>query len=175
MYTQKRHLQQLTLRGIYVTTYKNVLLLFCIWTSNVSLSAYKILILRSYAVSARLHDVTNFLNQKAFSSKHVSIYYRENMTSFLNYVTATLYAWRGSYYLSIPLWLVECLAFLFVCLSDCYVHTLLSTLSVGITFVSWDKETLFGMPKSFKMTRNKRTLCPLPLPSYQKMFSFFVL
>ena len=38
---------------------------------------------------------------EALSCKNVSIiFYRENMTSFLNYVTATLrtlYAWRGSY------------------------------------------------------------------------------
>ena len=46
----------------------------CIWISNVSLSAYKIVILKSYTVPVRLHEVTNFLNQKAFSSKHVSIF-----------------------------------------------------------------------------------------------------
>ena len=55
----------------------------------------------------RLHDVTNLLNQEALSSKHVSIFfYSENMTSFLNYATATLralLAWRGSYgYYSAP-------------------------------------------------------------------------
>ena len=31
-------------------------------------------ILKFYIVSVRLHGVTNFLNQKAISSKHVSIY-----------------------------------------------------------------------------------------------------
>ena len=69
---QQRHLQQLIHRGIYVTTCKIALLLFCIWTSNISLSVYKMLILKSYTVPVRLYDVTNFLNQKTFSSKHVS-------------------------------------------------------------------------------------------------------
>ena len=68
---QYRHLQQLTHRGIYVTTCKIVLLLFCIGTSNVSLSAYKMFILKSYTVPVHLQDITNFLNQKAFSSKHM--------------------------------------------------------------------------------------------------------
>ena len=66
----------------------------------ISLGAFKMLILKSYTVPVCLHDVTHFLNQKAFSGKHVSIFYRENRTSFLNYVTATLrtlFAWRGSY------------------------------------------------------------------------------
>ena len=40
-----------------------------------------------------LHAVRNFLNQKGFSSKQLSTYfYRETMTSFLNYITATLLA-----------------------------------------------------------------------------------
>ena len=42
-----------------------------------------------------------YLNHKTILSKYVSIFYRENMTSFLNYVTATLrtlYAWHGSLY-----------------------------------------------------------------------------
>ena len=58
---QQRHLQQLTRRDIYVTTCKTVLLLFCIWTSNVSPSAYNMAILKSYTVRVRLHDITNFL------------------------------------------------------------------------------------------------------------------
>ena len=54
-----------------------------------------------YTFLVRLQDVIKIVNQNALSCKHVSIIlYRENMTSFLNYVTAmlrTLYAWRGSY------------------------------------------------------------------------------
>ena len=59
------------------------------------------LILKFYTVLVRLNDVINIVNQNTLSCKHVSIiFYRENMTSFFNNVTATLrtlYAWRGSY------------------------------------------------------------------------------
>ena len=44
-----------------------------------------------------LHAIRNFVGQKAFSSKRVNFFYRENVTSFLNYVTATLFAWHSSY------------------------------------------------------------------------------
>ena len=72
--------------------------------SYISLSKYLVLILKFYTVPVRLRDVTNFLNHETLQSKHVSILCRENMTSFLNYVTATLralFAWRGSYNFSI--------------------------------------------------------------------------
>ena len=58
------------------------------------------LILKFYTIPVRFRDVTSFLNHTIISSKVVSIFYRENMTSFLNYVTATLwtpFTWRGSY------------------------------------------------------------------------------
>ena len=103
VFMQQHHLQQVTRHVIYVTTSKILLLLFCIWTSYVSLGEYMILILKFYTVSVSLHDVTNFLNHKTFSRKQVSNFYRENMTSFLNYVTATLralFAWRCSFSLS---------------------------------------------------------------------------
>ena len=49
----------------------------------------------------RLHSATNFLIQKALSKQtRDNFFYGENMTSYLNYVTATLrafFAWRGSY------------------------------------------------------------------------------
>ena len=57
-------------------------------------------IMKFYTVPMFLHAVTTVVNQKAFSSKHVSFFYCENMTSFLYYATATLralFAWRGSY------------------------------------------------------------------------------
>ena len=70
-----------------------------------------VLILKFYTVSVRLRDITNFLNHETRQSKHVSNFYRENMTSFLNYVTATLralFAWRGSFILwRMKKWLVR--------------------------------------------------------------------
>ena len=76
-------------------------ILICIWTWYVSLSDYLNLSLKFYTVPVRLHDVINIVNQNVLSCKHVSIiFYCENMTSFLNYVTATLrtlYALHGSH------------------------------------------------------------------------------
>ena len=64
-------------------------------------SHYLKLSLKFYIVPVCLNDVINIVNQKVLSCKHVSTsFYCKNMTSFLNYVTATLrtlYAWRGSY------------------------------------------------------------------------------
>ena len=102
VYRQKPHLQQVSCRGIYVTICKSLPLLFCIWISYIiSLSNYLVLILKLKTVPVRLRYVTNFLNHETLQSKHcVEIFYRENMTSFLSYVTATLralFAWRGSY------------------------------------------------------------------------------
>ena len=59
-----------------------------------------VLILKFYTIPLHMYGVTIFLNQKALSSKHASFFNRENMTSFLSYITATLralFAWRGSY------------------------------------------------------------------------------
>ena len=70
LYIQQRHLQQVSRRDMYVTICK----IFCIWLSYVSLSDYKVLILNLYTVPVSLHGVTNFLNQKAISSKHASIF-----------------------------------------------------------------------------------------------------
>ena len=95
----------LSCHDIYARTWENLHQLFCIWTSYVSLKDYLMIILKFYTAPVRLHDVINIVNQKAHSCKDVSIiFYRENMTSFLNYVTATLrtlYAWRASYCTSI--------------------------------------------------------------------------
>ena len=54
--------------------WKILLPLFCIWLSFVTLSDYKVLILKFYSVPVHLHGVTNFLNQKAISSNHISIF-----------------------------------------------------------------------------------------------------
>ena len=78
----------------------NLLQLFCIWTSYVSLRDYLRLTLKFHTVHRRLHDVINIVNQNVLSCQQVSNYfYHENMTPFLNYVTATLmtlYAWHDS-------------------------------------------------------------------------------
>ena len=56
--------------------------------------------MKFYTVPVHLHDVIIIVNENVLSCKHVSIiFYRENITSFLNNVTATLwtlYALRGS-------------------------------------------------------------------------------
>ena len=62
------------------------------------------LILKFYTVAMFLHAVKNFVSQKTFSSKHVLFFNCKNMTSFLNYITATLwalFAWCGSYDLTL--------------------------------------------------------------------------
>ena len=93
--------QQMWHRDVHVTTRTFFLPLFCTSISYLSHSDCLVVILKFYTVPRLLHAVANFVNQKTFSSKHVSnFFYRENMTSFLNYVTATLralFAWRGSY------------------------------------------------------------------------------
>ena len=60
----------------------NLLQLFWIWTSYVSLSDYLKLTLKFYTVPGRLHDVINIV----FMQTRVD-FYSENVTSFLNYVT----------------------------------------------------------------------------------------
>ena len=103
VYMEQRHVYQLSRHYILAWTWENLLQLFWIWTSHVSLSDYLKLTLIFYTVPVRLHDVINIVNQNDLLCKHVLIiFYRENMTSFLNYVTATLrtlYAWRGSNYI----------------------------------------------------------------------------
>ena len=75
VYMQQCHSQQVLRRYIYVATCKILLLLFCIWISYVSVSDYKVLILKFYTVPVCLHGITNFLNQKAISSKHASFFF----------------------------------------------------------------------------------------------------
>ena len=97
---QQGHSQQVWRHDVYVKTRKFLLLLFCIWTSYLSSSDCFVVILKFYTVLMFLHAVRKFVCPKAFSSKHVSTFYRENMTSFFNFVTATLralFAWRGSF------------------------------------------------------------------------------
>ena len=87
-------------RDIYVTICKILLQLFSIRASHVSVSNYIFLIMKFYTVPVRLNDVKNVVNPNTRSANKCPFFYRENMTSFLNYVTATLrvlFAWRGSY------------------------------------------------------------------------------
>ena len=56
-------------------------------------------ILHCFGPFARRHKL--FKPRKTSKQTRVEIFYRENMTSFLNYVTATLralFVWRGSYH-----------------------------------------------------------------------------
>ena len=69
VYMMQRHEQQVSRHDNYVMTCKTLLLLFCIWTTYVLLIDYKVL--KFYADLMRFHDITNFLNQKSFSSKLV--------------------------------------------------------------------------------------------------------
>ena len=100
VYMQQCHSQQVSPRNIYVTTFNIFLRLFCIWTSYVLLSDFLLFVLKFYTIPVRSHDVRLFLSRKTVSKQTCRIFYRENMMSFLNYVTATLralFAWRGSY------------------------------------------------------------------------------
>ena len=65
VYMQQRHLQQVSHRDIHIWLYKILFRLFCIWTSYVSLSDYKVLILKIYTVPVRLHGVTNFFKPES--------------------------------------------------------------------------------------------------------------
>ena len=58
-------------------------------------SDYMVLTLKFYTVSMPFYGIKTFLNKRALSSKHMSIFYPKNMTSFLNYVTAMLRALFG--------------------------------------------------------------------------------
>ena len=67
--------------------------LFCMGTTHLSHSDCFVVILKFYTVLMFLQAVSNFVNQKAFSSKHIfNNFYHKNMKLFLNYVTATLRA-----------------------------------------------------------------------------------
>ena len=92
MYMQKPHLQQVSRRGIYVTICKILLLLFCIWTSYISLSNYLVLILKFFTVPVHLHNITNFLNHETLQSKHVSKFFTAKIA-----MLRALFAWRGSF------------------------------------------------------------------------------
>ena len=67
--------------------------------SYVSLSNYKVLILKFYIVPVRIHGVTKlFLTRKHFRANTCRFFTAKNMISFLTYVTATLralFVWRG--------------------------------------------------------------------------------
>ena len=56
--------------------------------------------MKVYPLPVHLHDVNNvFKPESTFKQTRVNVFTAKNMTSFLNYVTATLralFAWRGS-------------------------------------------------------------------------------
>ena len=72
---QRCHLQQLSCCENYVTTWKILLLLFCILTSYVTHNDYLVLILKFYTVPVPLHDVKIILSKRALSIKNVSIFF----------------------------------------------------------------------------------------------------
>ena len=61
-------------------------------TLYVSQSDYMVLFFKFYSVPMRLCDVKNHFKAENTFKQTRSFFYRENMTSFLNYVTATLRA-----------------------------------------------------------------------------------
>ena len=76
----------------------------CVYISH---SDCLVLILKSDNVPMCLHAVKNVVNKKTFSCKHESTFYRKNMTSFLNYITATLrgfFPWRAAHIAVMQYW-----------------------------------------------------------------------
>ena len=97
---QQRHFQQMWRREDRVTTRILVLPLLCTSISYLSHSDCLVVILIFYRVPMFLHAVTNFENQKAFSSKHMSFFIPRKYDIIFYYVTATLrvlFAWPGSH------------------------------------------------------------------------------
>ena len=104
VYTQQHHLQRAwhQITSCYLhNDMHNFSSIICLWPSYISLSLrdYLMLILKFYTVSMCLQDVKHFVNQTelTFMQTCVNFFCRKNMTSFLNYVTATLwapFAWR---------------------------------------------------------------------------------
>ena len=92
VYMQQQHFQPVSRLDIYEMTCEILLRLFWIYEHHMKFNT----------VPVGLHDVKNAVNQKALSSKHVSIiFYREKYNVILNNATATLmvlFAWRGSDY-----------------------------------------------------------------------------
>ena len=68
--------------------------------SHLSQSDYMVQTFKFYTVPVHMDNVKKtFKPENTFKQTRVNFLYRENMTSFLNYVTATLralFAWRGS-------------------------------------------------------------------------------
>ena len=100
---RQRHFQQVWRRNVHITTLKFLLLLFCISMNIIYISQWmfgdnsKILCYSN--VFARRQK--RFNPESIFKQTRIKIVYRENMTSFLNYIKATLralFAWCGSYY-----------------------------------------------------------------------------
>ena len=99
-YMQRRHFQQMWRRDVHVKTRKVLLLLFCLWRLYITHSDCLVVILKFYIIAMFLHAVRNFKPESIFKQTRVNIFYRESMTSFVNYDTATLralFVWRGSF------------------------------------------------------------------------------
>ena len=82
----------------------HALLFFCIWTSYLTQSDYLVLFLNFSTAPVPLKDIKTFKQESTFKQIRVNFFFCENMTSLLNYVTATLrtlFAPRGSYNFSI--------------------------------------------------------------------------
>ena len=74
-YMQQRHFKQMWRRDVHVPTRTFLLPLFCISISYLSHSTCLAEILKFYTIPMFKQAVTNFVNQKAFSSKHVSTFF----------------------------------------------------------------------------------------------------
>ena len=98
-YMQQHHFQQMWRHDDHVTTRKVLLQLFCIWTSYYLHSDCLV-------VNSEIHCFDVFSRRQKlckpesiFKQTCVNFFYRQNMTSFLNYITATLralFGWHGS-------------------------------------------------------------------------------
>ena len=73
-YMQQRHFQQQWRSDVHVTIHTFLLPLFCISISYLSHSDCLVVILKFYTVPVFLKAVTNFANDTAFSSKHLSTF-----------------------------------------------------------------------------------------------------
>ena len=98
VYIKQHYLQQLLRHYIYVTACIILLRLFYIWTPYVSLSNYKVLILKFYIVPVRIHGVTKCFKLESTFEQTRRFLSPKKKTLFLTYVTATLralFVWRG--------------------------------------------------------------------------------
>ena len=70
-YVKQQYFQQIWRRDVYIMTRKFLVLLFCILTLRDCI----VVILKIYTVPMFLDIIRNTVNQKTFSSKHMSIFF----------------------------------------------------------------------------------------------------